>query len=123
MREIKFRAWDLAIKRLGLVDCLVWGESGQITANIVYVDEQVTTTYPELMQFTNLIDKNGKEIYEGDIIKRSLIDFNYSKSFVVAWDSRNACFRLENGPALFHDDNDEIIGNIYENPELLKETE
>lgn len=80
-----------------------------------------------ITQFTGLKDKNGKEIYEGDMFKRAnehSVGFHYC---VVIFE--NACFKLEpiNYSAAFygHDLNQfnknyEIIGNIFENPELIK---
>lgn len=95
MREIKFRAWD-------------GGE-------IVYNSEPEYMGYAlfggfngEVMQFTGLLDKNGKEIYEGDIV----IGEN-KVLFVVEWWERGQW-----SIAGFKDI--EVIGNIYENPDLLK---
>lgn len=65
----------------------------------------------ELMQFTGLLDKNGKEIYECDITKS---DFGYSG--VVELDS----IHYAHGECTVSG-NIEVIGNIYENPELLKQ--
>ena len=71
-----------------------------------------------VMQFTGLVDKNGKEIYEGDIFQF----FNgnnqpvFSCPSVVEWVESDARFS-----AWSPRENAVIIGNIYENPELLKE--
>ena len=75
----------------------------------------------ELMQYTGLKDKNGVEIYEGDIIYCEECDRNSE----IKWDTVSAMFSFHR-PNI-HDRYDvstntmEIIGNIYENPELLKE--
>ena len=69
----------------------------------------------ELMQFTGLLDKNGKEIYEGDILKyRGKLSFN-DPPFVVEWQNDDARWT-----EFYPSNNFEVIGNIYENPELLK---
>lgn len=80
----------------------------------------------ELMQSTGLVDKNGKEIYEGDILTDGSI------KYLVRFEEEKACFIMKPilcGKTLFKKYEElskrymhyyEIIGNIYENPELLK---
>jgi len=122
MREIKFRAWDKEKKEmfehglfyLSTQKDFVEGFLCQINDG-EWVDYKGKLT---LMQYTGLKDKNGKEIYEGDIVNN--YEYNYEVIFF------NGSFGLEiskdelKSPLCFYN-NIEVIGNIYENPELLKE--
>lgn len=110
MREIKFRAWDgEAISFPLTIGDIV---SGHLDWN----DENP----PILMQYTGLKDKNGKEIYEGDVVKY------ISPEFVgkVCYTTYGGRYELEEkkGGTIYHHNflgNEvEIIGNIYENPNL-----
>lgn len=68
-------------------------------------------------QFTGLLDKNGKEIYEGDILQL----YRPKQKLEVVWNE--GCFILNDSSGLFlyqEHKTSEIIGNIFENPELLK---
>ena len=75
-----------------------------------------------LGQYLGLKDKNGKEIYEGDIVNRYWHEAYAPDIWEVKWDAPNVCFFLfnKNGKDWLYEDPLEIIGNIFENPELLE---
>ncbi len=122
MREIKFRAWDKDYKKMISVD-----EIDLFLKQIRYwkeKDEEPITLNKgdyELMQFTGLKDKNGKEIYEGDIIR-----LNNDNEIIGEITFEKGCFvyleKIGDSEALNHfkEKQFEIIGNKFENPELLK---
>lgn len=106
-REIKFRAWDTRDREFLFVDFYV-SASGAVYSP--YSNDEVAT-FLQLNQFTGLKDKNGKEIYEGDILQDEFGDLE-----TVEW----ACQEdLGSGFIVEYPQDDIIIGNIYENPELL----
>ena len=113
-REIKFRAWD-GIKMLDnpKFEFFNHGKNGRAVM-MANEDENVT-----IMQFTGLKDKNGKEIYEGDILKWTHPDFKELKKEYKILEMKDIRKSLLIEP----DCNKgwiKVIGNIYENPELLK---
>jgi len=128
VREIKFRAWDKKLKSMMEVRtwCLYEGTLHCIgKSNDGFLESSEEEHNYEIMQFTGLHDKNGKEIYEGDIVK---VKFSNSyETFEVVWQENKMRFGLrqrdhdEQDSWAFTPQNDfEIIGNIYEDPELLK---
>lgn len=135
MRAIKFRAWDKINKRMSRIN--QWNfEFGDLW---VEANEEDWENQPdfEIMQYTGLKDKNGKEIYEGDILKYHDYMFNFKADQihigVVRWQDWNGAFdcerRLIDGrevkpehglPGIQFKFQAEVIGNIYENPQLLE---
>ena len=124
MREIKFRAWDAYRKRIYEVIEINWlSESIKVCGDFAgYRYTNIKSAI--LMQYTGLKDKNGKEIYEGDIISSDgdLLTIEYSLDGNHAY---YAGYRvdepgLETVMELFNYGELEVIGNIYENPELLE---
>lgn len=123
MREIKFRAWHKGKKIIGNVlgiDIL----HKEIFFSNENVDcyEHVDFKNIELMQYTELKDKNNKEIYEGDIVtlhnsKYKVIFLSEEARFVLRDDE----FEYEIPFTNNNNKRMEVIGNIYENPELLGE--
>lgn len=125
MRDIKFRAWDKNRESMWSPDYFKLRQD----ASRYYI---VTTTGHgsihdvELMQYTGLKDKNGVEIYEGDILSDQ--DSMAKPSVEVYWHSDAASWWAKDietpnskGTNLFHFHRwCEVIGNIYESPELLK---
>ena len=119
-RVIKFRAWDKT-KNKWAHDIITNLHGGIF--EFIYGEEPGDGDYKEtsnieLMQFTGLHDRNGKEIYEGDVVKR------YHLQGVVAWHKERAMFIVNDGfnEPVFNDIlGIEVICNLYENPELLNQ--
>lgn len=102
MREIKFRAWDESQKYMAYQGT---PDLETLQSFMHHFGDQY------LMQFTGLYDKNGNEIYEGDIIKGE------TRNFTVKFEE--GMFTTDVGKYILNGDY-EIIGNIHQNPELLE---
>lgn len=115
MREIKFRAWNQDNQKCAY---FVFTENGHYTYTADLVAHS-TNAIKEWQQFTGLKDKNGAEIYEGDVLAK--LGRIYLNPWFGVLGSRGMSARdirqLEAGACLIAD---EVIGNIYENPELLE---
>jgi len=107
-RVIKFRAWNHIVNRMQIFDLPeIEKQKGAIQWQNL-----------SIMQFTGLHDKNGKEIYEGDIIQSPYTN----STFKVFYSSDRPEFVAEFGMSFLKSDRwaeAKIIGNIFENPELI----
>lgn len=139
MREIKFRGKDIVTSewrygdlrhRIACCPSIIhdYNNNGKI-------DYAETPVHRDSVgQFTGLFDKNGKEIYEGDIVKWILTmpsvgvnggyeEYETEEIDVIKWDS-GALYLGEYCAAVFADESEdyaEVLGNIHDNPELLNE--
>jgi uncharacterized phage protein (TIGR01671 family) len=133
MREIKFRAWNKTTQTLEVVEEITYnkGKIDQINTDkdrILFPDKEC-----ELMQFTGLKDKNGKEIYEGDVVRFEVENQDMWAGGTrgeIAYEETEACFVIMNAGKSYvtighgydaYPRSLEVIGNIYENPDLLKQ--
>jgi uncharacterized phage protein (TIGR01671 family) len=86
--------------------------------------DKVPINYKTLGQFTELKDKNGREIYSGDISKREIFAFGEIRTFVGEVKMYEGCWWIDSGTAavlLWNEMQElEVIGNIYDNPELVQ---
>lgn len=138
MREIKFRAWDKTVNKMSKVIRITYSDVQHTTVNYQYINDKGKKRDDlslldddghgtiVLMQYTGLKDKNGKEIYEGDIVK--VFDRYENRQFT-------GCVIYEDGTyfidvmsedereCVWCDYETEITGNIFENPELLESVE
>ena len=139
MREIKFRAWDEEFEEMFYSDkrddvhFFEFNSKGKLRGYAIRgpksgddplePPEPYCDDYP-VQQFTGLLDKQGKEIYEGDKLFNPADSYPY---YIIKWNEKECWFELdENGEKLSKYQLSNywtIIGNIYENPELLESDE
>lgn len=121
-RVFKFRVWEKPGEFLGSKPKMI--DDLHVTLNNGSLNNVLDNSAYEFMQYTGCIDKNGKEIYEGDIVRDTTTD----SVWAVTWNAEAAGWTDQQ-------DNDnnysyglykslehcmEVIGNIYENPDLLQ---
>ncbi|HEM6093468.1 TPA: DNA-packaging protein [Streptococcus suis] len=127
----KFRAWVEAEETMHPVLSLDWSgidddltvfvPMGRSSSRAVSIDNAI------LMQSTGLFDVNGKEIFEGDVIRVNYTDDDSPWTDAIIWSPKDCAWYLKSNKELLGfamDEPDiivEVIGNIYENPELVEE--
>lgn len=126
----KFRAWHKTWEEMGKVKRIRFDDDGNVTT-VLFMGKDLGTNAKideiELMQSTGLFDKNGKEVFVGDIIKCTrgclhevYIEKEYGGTYIGGMPAIYLK-GIREGYAWTGDE--EIIGNVYENPELLEATE
>lgn len=123
---VRYRAWD-SVKKEMFKDTFAITEIGQV----VVVEQKFVTSSPDyvfvdhlvIMQSTDMVDRNGNIIFEGDIVKMAK-DVYSEPTYYEVVRHRGGAYRLESkqhGCELWLRHTDcEVVGNIYANPELLE---
>ncbi|WP_069839646.1 YopX family protein [Bacillus sp. F56] len=131
MREIKFRVWDIVWKKM-----LTHEDLWDAPFNELFISTPDQRPY-NIMQYTGLKDRNGREIYEGDILQISNKE-NKDYHMEVLWTGQGFGYKIIRNETKrsgyivghhserglnFYNGASEVIGNIYEDPQLLEGAE
>lgn len=125
-RTLKFRLWCPAGKKFYFNPILVDGKSycwnREETELVPWYSSEQVQAYgePVLQQFTGMVDNHGKDIYEGDFLKITRTERHGGKDniFPVEWSEHSLGFTCISLIAPYHQP--QVVGNIFENPELFK---
>jgi len=137
MIEIKFKAWDKNNKKMYLPDNIEVSIAPDNFITVCDINTGMVVIQPEfveLLQYTGLKNKNGKEIYQGDIVDKKYYNLTVSDGIGVVEMGQGADSDGYNngewygwkagGSSLFDVCKEcAVVGNIYQNPELLKTEE
>lgn len=131
MREIKFRIWDVENKEMLKVQELDFEPTfygGRIAIRPDQYNDYFDTEDMILMQYTGLKDITGKEIYEGDIVKLKFMKNSLDIIVKVEYSEEYAQYVVAGTKSILHEcepltdyQEIEVIGNIWDNPELMEE--
>ncbi len=122
MNRLKFRAWNNQTYKM-----MLWKD----IKSFKNLNKLLTLSFVDVMQFSGIYDGNKKQMYEGDIIKNGsrtmqLIFKQEACQFWLIWKDNEGINRYEPLTATYGDDthyfsndNLEVIGNVYQNPELI----
>jgi len=121
-RQIKFRVWLIHWKKMLYPEGVhyFWSDCSMDFCDEEYHYDLMEGDYMP-QQFTGLYDKNGKEIWEGDVVS-----LNEEGTYLVTWDEEDCLFKFGNSPvfeACAYKAKIMVIGNIYEHPELVGDGE
>ena len=141
MRDFRFKVWDKSNNKMYLFDegiCLQYSTDlkGFLFGswNFFEMDVEVFKKMKyEILQYTGLQDKCGRDIYEGDIVEKSWPEYVNDEDYQRSWQPRNVWVDYEFGRFIFVNigcgagirnlivpGTWEVVGNIYENPELIE---
>ena len=137
MRELKFRCWGIKENKYLKLHSIHLSTSKFIVSYYGVGGGNISIALKDVIieQYTGLKDKNGKEIYEGDIVEQFVCGVKKFKGkevgrktvWQVRWNEEECCFELHYlSGSLFGDslmakgEEYEVIGNIHENPDFLK---
>ena len=117
-RVIKFRAWHKEKKIF--IEPIV--HNGKVFEDMQDFFDNASWINHDIQQFTGLLDKHGKPIYEGDILRINDPEgIEDGDIFEIKWVDKWMCFTSSISINNEHNSTVEIIGNIHENPELMEE--
>jgi hypothetical protein len=114
MKEIKFRAWDYDGRRMSR--CVTLQQIAFEPA--IQIDFRNNAPHLYWMQFTGLTDKNGVEVFEGDLVRATPDGYAPHEIYEVKWHEKDCGWVVPKPLGDYV-----VIGNIYENPELLSKSQ
>lgn len=127
---IKFKCWDESLNEMILPEEVdLYNENGEIVSyyeaghkHPLYKKGETTKVYTKLLQFTGCLDKNGKEIYEGDVVNGGIYNGSFQYGVITRVGRQFYSIPIGRFSEGFFDQLNqlEVIGNMYENPDLIK---